>query len=465
MTDDHNARRDVDGDGDPLPADVTAELASWADSDPPAGFADRVVLATRRTQPAPPPARRRRPLGALIAVVAAVAAALVLLRGSGGSPEEGARVVRDRETIALGRRGVAVAEPGAELTWTISATGAAEVHQVRGDVFYRVEPGGPFAVDTPHGRVIVRGTCFRVEVEDMKVSRQTWIGGVVGAAVAATVVIAVYEGRVRVVNARGQADARAGERIALAAGAAPARLDPAAARPTVAAVEPPPPDSATVAELLRRDQSHRGEIALLRARVRALETPGAASAEAPAIERREGERKIVDLSQDELAAMARKCEIRFDIPGYGIEPRKMTDKLAAAEALSAGDRAIYDQTVGRESAAYMAALRALHQELVGGDGGDNLDAHALMVEIMQKSPSADVEAARKRIAEERAGLAAPPADPRTASVVERLFRLQTSAGDALEQRLAAELGPEKAHRIRTDGWAGGDDNILYGCPD
>jgi hypothetical protein len=451
-------------DGEPLPADIAAELAGWATSEPPAGFVDRVVAAARGSA-APRPAPRRRPLAAVIAAVVAVAASLVLLRGNSGSPpDDGARVVVQRETVSLGRRGVAVAEAGTELTWAISASGAAEVHQRRGDVFYRVEPGGAFAVDTPDGRVIVTGTCFRVEVLDMPVSRQTWIGGVVGAAIAATVVISVYEGRVRVVNARGQADARAGDRIALAAGAAPARLDASAAPRGVTALESPPPGSATVAELLQRDQSHRGEIALLRARVRALETGAAAPAPPAAADHRAGKRKILDLAPDELAAMARNCEIRFDLPGYGIEPRQMTDKLAAATNLSADERAIYDQTVRKESAQYMAALRTLYQELVGGDS-ENLDARALTMEIMQKSPSSDVEAARKRLAQERAGLAAPPAGARNQSVIERMLRLQSAAGATLEQLLAAELGPDKAHQIRAAGWVGGDDSVLYGCPD
>ena len=452
-------------DGEPLPAEVTAVLASWATSEPPAGFADRVVAAARG-QAAPRPARRRRSLAAALAAAVAVAASLVLLRGSPGAPEVGARVVAQRETIPLGRRGVAVAEAGTELTWAISASGAAEVHQSRGDAFYRVERGGPFAVETPHGRVLVTGTCFRVEVLEMTGSRQAWIGGVVGAAVAASIVISVYEGRVRVVNARGQADARAGDRIALGAGAAPTRLDAGAAPPGLTALEPPPPESATVAELRRRDQSHRGEIALLRARVQALETGTAASGPEPAAapDHRAGRRKIIDIAPEELAAMANHCEIRFDLPGYGVEPHPMTDRAAAAIQLSADQRAIYDRTVRRESAQYMAALRALYQELAGGDS-ENLDARALMIEIMQKSPSSDVEAARKRLSAERAGMAAPPADTRNQSVVERLFRLQSAAGPSLERMLAAELGPDKARQIRAAGWVGGDDSVLSGCPD
>ena len=164
-------------------------------------------------------------------------------------------------------------------------------------------------------------------------------------------------------------------------------------------------------------------------------------------------------------ACLRTHRARWSKSGYGLEPRLVTDKMAQAINLSTDERAIYDQTVRQENDRFMAALRGLYQELVGGDAGDNLDTHALFMEILQKSPSADVEAARKRLAEERAGLVAPPANSANRSVVERMFRLEITAGSSLEQLLAAELDPDKAHQIRTSGWAGGDDNILSGCPD
>jgi len=457
--------------GDPLPGNAADILAGWATSEVPIGFVDRVVAATHGGHPARPP-RRVRP--SIVVAAAATVALLVVTSGviathayrfAERSPD-GARVVQARETIALGGRGIAVAEAGTELTWRTSTAGAAEVHQTGGNVFYRVEPGGPFAVDTPYGRIEVRGTCFRVEVLNMTGSRPSWLSGAVGAALAATIVIAVYEGRVRVVNARGHADAGPGERIALAAGAAPSRLPPGPSDAT-AAIEPPPSASATPAELLQRDQAHRGEIALLRARVRALETaaaaPEAVAAAAPG--RRAGAFKVIDLSPDELAEMAKRCEIRFDIPGYGLEPHAMTDKLAQAEQLSSSDRAIYDRTVRRESERYMTALRALHRELTGGDGGESLDGSALGIEIIQKSPRGDTIEARRRLSGERAGLAAPPADTQGQSVVERLFRIQLAAGDTLERLLATELGPEKVHQIREAGWAGNDASVLSSCED
>jgi hypothetical protein len=454
--------------GAPLPPGAAAVLAQWATSDVPAGFVDRVVAATHGGRTVAPRRRHRWSIAAPVVAAAllGVAASLVVWRGSGGAPEAGARIAQLRETIAIGGRGVAVAEAGAELAWTVSDGGAAEVHQTSGDVFYRVENGGPFVVDTPAGQIIVRGTCFRVEVQNMRIPRTTWISGAVGAAVAATVVIAVYEGGVRVVNARGRLDARPGEQIVLRDGAAPARVAPGSAETAVAAIDPPPPDSATVSELRRRDQSHRGEIAQLRARLRAAETAAAATpAAAVAPAARDGGMKIVDLSQDELVAMAKRCEIRFDIPGYGIEPRMMTDKMASTEQLSSDDRAIYDRSVRQESERYMASLRALYRELTGAEGGDALDAHSLAMEVLQKSPQGDVIAARKRIAEERAGLAAAPADARGQTVIERMFRLQTAAGDTLERMLAADLGADKAHQLRVDSWAGGDTNIIGSCED
>jgi hypothetical protein len=63
-------------------------------------------------------------------------------------------------------------------------------------------------------------------------------------------------------------------------------------------------------ELLRRDQAHRGEIALLRARLSTVETTTTSPEAAGAAAHREGKRKIVDLSGEELAEMAKDCEIR-----------------------------------------------------------------------------------------------------------------------------------------------------------
>jgi hypothetical protein len=183
MADDRSAGPEAEADGcteagERLPAAAADVLAGWATSEPPAGFVDRVVAATHGGA-APPRPRRSRirriapAIGAAVGAALAVAGALVLLRGSGGggAPTEGARVAQDRESIALGARGVAVAEAGSELAWAISANGAAEVHQTHGDVLPG-QPGGRSWSRRPR-RIEVRGTCFRVEVLNMMSRPQT----------------------------------------------------------------------------------------------------------------------------------------------------------------------------------------------------------------------------------------------------------------------------------------------------
>jgi hypothetical protein len=77
------------------------------------------------------------------------------------------------------------------------------VEQASGDVFWRVEPGERFVVRTPAGEVTVKGTCFRVRVLS------------VGAAAAAALAVAVYEGKVGVSRAGVQVDLVAGESATL----------------------------------------------------------------------------------------------------------------------------------------------------------------------------------------------------------------------------------------------------------
>src|SRR5262249_53158704 len=92
----------------------------------------------------------------------------------------------------------------------------------RGNVFYRVERGGPFVVATAAGSVTVLGTCFRVEVQEMK---KTWIAGATGAAVSAALLVTVYEGRVLLAKSHGSLELGAGEHGHAAAGAAPTHTE------------------------------------------------------------------------------------------------------------------------------------------------------------------------------------------------------------------------------------------------
>lgn len=127
-----------------------------------------------------------------------------------------------RTTLQLGRRGVAVAETGAALSWAMSVDGAARVEQTAGDVFYRVDSGERFVVSTFAGDIRVLGTCFRVEVRTMNKPKVAISGAVTGAVVTAVVLVTVYEGRVVTANPKGERVVAAGEAATMRVDAAPA---------------------------------------------------------------------------------------------------------------------------------------------------------------------------------------------------------------------------------------------------
>src|SRR4051812_19552625 len=140
-------------------------IAAWPADEAPAGFADRVMGAWQAGEQRPAPRRGR--FWAVTGACAALVAGVLLFgtRVQSGDAS-GSRLVSGRESIALGNRGTAVAEAGAELSWQVRG-GDAQVTQKSGNVFYRVERGGPFVVHTGGGDVRVLGTCFRVEVDEM----------------------------------------------------------------------------------------------------------------------------------------------------------------------------------------------------------------------------------------------------------------------------------------------------------
>ena len=275
------------------------DLSAWTAAEPPAGFAERVLEARRSGRRGaaglPQATISPRALVARLGIGVAVLAVLgvgggLILRSLGRAhalPASGSLVASERTTLGIGTRAIAVAEPTADLSWSVKSD-AARVVQPAGDVFYRVEPGGPFVVATPAGEVIVTGTCFRVEVSEMKPSKSAIRGAVVGAALTATVMVTVYEGRVLLANEKGKTEIKAGERAMAdgrdAPGPALAMRDhaggPPAGKSIAVAVPPGPPDTATREEAgCALDRAQREELAAARrgrhARERARQDQGA----------------------------------------------------------------------------------------------------------------------------------------------------------------------------------------------
>lgn len=455
-------------------------LEAYAVPGAPDGFAARVAAAAVATdagagaedargepasQPAPR-ARRRTWAVTAVAVAAVAAAALFFMRGGGsrgGYASSGREVAGAvRRTVSVGGRAVSVLEPGAEVAWRVDASGRAQVRQTAGDVFYRVEPGGPFAVDTPAGRVTVTGTCFRVEVDDMKgMNKDRWKGAAAGAAIATAVLVTVYEGSVTLASPDGTASVAPGQTAVARAGSPPEVLDGAgqAAAPSEAQAR---------AQLVQA----RARIATLEHQLAQAHQTGGGTQAHPAGDKDDGmgwhpagprdPGRYTDPSPDTLKDMAKNCQIAFDQPPLTTEdqPVLVDAELAKKNGVTEADRAAVNRAYQAVHERAIATLRQLYIEVTGDrDGADHLSADALRTEIVKKSPPADSTAALRRISRERAGLIPPvPADQISQRPpVEQLYRLDLDLGREAEQAAAGVVGADVAHALRTDrgnGWEG-----------
>lgn len=474
-------RDDEAGEGQPLPGSL---WQAWPEGEPPAGFAERVAAARARAAAAPVAANEvlpqvpvRRPatwrLGALIGVAVALCIGLFVLVRGGKAPvgtAGGLAPSLARTSLTLPGEATLVAEAGAALTWRADAKGGVHVKQTAGDVFYRVAHGATFDVETPEGTVSVRGTCFRVRVgaaalaarsDDMGPKSKLAVAAMTGAAVSAAVLVFVYEGKVRLANARGQVDVSAGEAAQIVAGDAPARMegDKPGDKPVVVAAASLPPDlradppaDATREQLLARD-------AQLRAYLAGMEREHASLAKRAA---RAGKQPVYDLPPDEWAAMAERCEVRFDNPGFGLEAPQVGPKQAEQVGLSDDERRKVNELARTENEGYVSAMRALYVEATSDvAGSETLDVRAMEQEIQEKSSPAESSAARRKIALEKAGRLPVPADTAGQSVIERYFRLVVGVGDGFQHELTGAIGAERARAFRDELYQ--NRSIMNGC--
>ena len=426
---------------------------------PPADFAARVLAARAAPRIAPRQTWRIVAAGIAAAAAAAAAIAIVALRPASQAASGELVAAAIRTTRALGDRAVAVAEPTATLAWQIDDDGDAVIEQRAGDVFYRVDRGGPFVVHTPAGDVRVTGTCFRIEVKAMNRVKQLVLSGTVGAVVATGVVVTVYEGHVI-------ADSKQGAHTELVAGSR-ATIGPdgrtvvaalGAADGTALAFDD---RTATREQLLARANVQQGEIAKLRARVGELER---------STDRRdhhdngaEPGRAWYDPSAERLAGWVGECHVRSDDPGF--------ERWQPSTSLGKNDRGLEPGELSQHNAAlseiqqqWKQLVHALYVEATGDvAGAETLSLDAMSGEIQEKASPGEHNVLLQRIAQERAGLAQPPADLSKTSPFERLFRSHLKLGDQAEQALAKRLGPERAKAIRGDGWGSRSD--WSGCPE
>ncbi|HJL18827.1 MAG TPA: FecR domain-containing protein [Sandaracinaceae bacterium LLY-WYZ-13_1] len=445
-------------------------LETYEVPEPPAGFADRVMAAAH-----PRPARRWSATSwGVLAAAAVLALALALVGLWPTRPVTGALHARRRTEVTLGARGVAVAENGARLRWTVDGT-RAEIEQSEGDVFYRVSPGQPFVVRTPEGDVRVRGTCFRVEVLEMNVSPQLFAGAAAGALVAGAVVVSVYEGEVAVQNEHGEVSVEAGERSVIEPSRAPS--EPSDAPASLARRPRDPQTEAARDETPATRGIDEMDAPALRARLRSV---AARSRErAHEVERLRGlldDAELADpgrsrffpASPADLRRWADACQLRLDQPPVmGIEPGRVGEHAETLELDPAEARAVQD-AIERAHSSLTEDLRALYVEATGDvDGAAALSPRAMLAEIRDKAGTAEQHRnVMHRIARERAGLERPPPADAELSPSERAVRRYARVGDEFQERLARALGPERARelRARDEGWPWAR-SIFAGCDD
>jgi hypothetical protein len=442
---------------------ITRAYAAHEVPEPLPGLADRVVHRLAAGEADRRVGRRSRwPLVALALAASAAAALLIVLGWPRAGGQEGWRETTTRETIAVGGRAVAVAEPSTTLRWRVGPGGDARVDLTRGAAFFRVDPGSVFEVFTPHASVEVTGTCFKLEVNDMTATANRLLGAAAGAGLAA-LVVTVYEGSVRVKNAQGEVEVASGSRATVSAGSAP-RLTP-----TLTAAAPASVPRLSAQALHASGADARATIVALEEKVASL----SAELEKARRELRDGpldqdgipKNKFFDLTPDELAVLARRCELRYDVPPFLMNAAvQASPELAARVGLSEAERVRTNQALRESSTLFVGRLRALYAEAHGAPPPETMSARDLQHAIFGRYPR-EIKEAFQRLSRERAGLATPPADPSGSSVVERELRLILEAGDDWERRLAGIIGPDRARQLRRNSEANGARRIQRDCPD
>ena len=441
-------------------------LGTWKLERPPADFADRVLAQAHAEPGAAAAAPRRRSTKWTIAAVAAAAvlsafATYAIVRPNPGTPfpAHGEVETTARRSLNIHERAVVVAEAGARLAWDVAADGSARVRQGRGEAFYRVAPGKSFEVATPAGLVRVTGTCFTVEVKEMKRSRSLIKGGALGAALAAAAVVTVYEGEVVLANDKGAVTVKPGDRATARKGERPTRDEARS-------------DSTTLSALKAQNKANRRELARLRRELaeRDSGSPSEPEPGASADSTEEPERLMsggpikpegfsyFEPTQAALEQMADCGIVAWDNPpvftdgGFddawretaGVEPQEGTSIEEAVAAF-------------RETS--KTKLRDFYVEL-GGDPetADSFSARELIQLTYARVDMEELVATREAIAREKAGREKPPETP---SVTGRFMRWEADLGNDFESELASRLDPARARELRASANGWGSNRLTY----
>jgi hypothetical protein len=425
------------------------DLDAWEPEEPSKGFAERVVAAARREETA-----RSKPRAARVFAGLLLAAAMAAVIGFGVHrtrvDAHGSVTAGERQEVRVGTRALAVLEKGAHVKWDGDV-----IEQDEGDVFWRVEPGARFVVHTPAADVAVKGTCFRVTVgngeDDME--RKTALSGVVGAVIAATAMVGVYEGKVAVSHAGQSVDLVAGQSAQAGPGGVrrvaggPADIvspDPAAASGT----EGEQALTAANANLADTVRDYRRKLEAIEAQKKKLEKE---LADAQLKLTDGGPMKSeYDLSPQDWKDLAKEGEVRMRLPcggpkgDYSVSASDL-NKLGLAPQDGPLLQAAYQQSHARS----WGVIEPLCSQALGGADVTHVGQQAcvsiLMNQASEKNAATYDEDVRE-VAEILAGTRPPPAPGAAVDPLMTAYLALARETQNIQSDLSQSIGPDDARR-------------------
>ena len=454
--------------GDFKPSEPSPWGDKWEPQEPPRGFAEKVIAATRaESRPESQLRGKRRSIavraGTALLLAGSLAAGALLFIPRNHPADQGDAIAKGERTEVrvAGGRAIAVLEPGAHVSWS-----GDDVKQTSGDVFYRVEPhpGLPsaFRVHTAAGDVTVKGTCFRVQLSD---SEETTMNGrdvkagVIGAGLTAMALIGVYEGKVAASNARGSVELSAGQSATLNASGAHKNGDLASGGKAFAAASAVQAQSSDDDPLMQANRNlvdtvkqYKDRLAANEADKAKIESQLKEAQQKLATQENDGAapKSEFDLSQDDWKQLAEDGTIKARYPcgGRGGQPWTVSPDTLTDLGLSPDDgqvlQAAYQQSIQRQTDVLMPACA----QLVGSADlaarlGPSVCSSVVDHSVQGDQHRQDVTT----VAQIRAGILPIPGPNDSIDPYEKLLLSQTGELKSFESDLAKSLGPEEAHRI------------------
>jgi hypothetical protein len=174
---------------------------------------------------------------------------------------------------------------------------------------------------------------------------------------------------------------------------------------------------------------------------------------------------VFDPGAETLAAWADECRLHFDVAPNGYDAAGLEHYLDLL-GVTAEERPRVRDTMRAIEARANAELARQYVDVTGDDAGvGRVSLDWMFSEVMASADPDEPAEVRRRLAGERAGREATPAELGLLTPYEQQVRWLMGSGDVLERELAAVLGAARSRELRArhGGWPGLRWNVA-GCP-